>query len=119
MLSPDDVCKKVEDDLTVYVNTRIANNVKMLYRGETLSISMESDAELQWAEKALSEYDVSIASFQTCCEHKCNIDCENDDSGSWTVSWNGLKGWSNCEHSQGVCDCVEQRYVVAIKLKKK
>ena len=53
MLSPEDVCKTVEHDLTMYVNAEITKNAKMLWRGETLSIAMDSEADLKWALKAL------------------------------------------------------------------
>jgi hypothetical protein len=118
MLTPEDVCKTVQHDLTVYVNAAIRNNAKMLWRGETLSIDMDCEADLKWAMKALSQYNVSVATFQTPCEHKCDDDCRSDDDGGCWSQWNDGAGWSSCIHFQEQCDCGENRFVVSIKLNK-
>jgi hypothetical protein len=118
MMTPENVCKKVEDELTMRVNAEIAKNAKMLWRGETLSIDMECEADLKWAMKALSQYNVSVATLQIFCEHKCSDDCRIEDDGGRWCQWNDGAGWASCIHFQEQCDCGGNRFVVSIQLKK-
>ncbi len=118
MLSPDDVRKECEANLTSYVNAQIRNNLKMLWKGETLSIPMECDADLKWAQRTLSKYNVAIESCKTFCEHKCDRDCQDDDSddeGVWTID---RLYYTSCFHFKNECECRGNRYVVRIKLDK-
>jgi len=107
IVTPHEIKEQAEDKLSRFVNKQLRKSAKQLYNGETLTIEMESPAEMKWAERNLSDYCVKTRYFVTQCKHVCDEDCFNEDNESICL----------CRRTDD-CDCRKTHYVVDIRLNK-
>jgi hypothetical protein len=121
MLSPADICKKVEEDLIFKVNTTLERSRVQLYNGETIILHFETQEQQQWAYQQLSHYIVSYSKLvNTCNSHTHSNFCykSDDDSSDEDPTGTDKVNGDNlyCCHANGSCTC--PKYVIFLTMKR-
>ncbi len=125
MLTATDICKKVEEDLILKVNTILERSRLQLYNGETIILHFETQEQQQWVYQQLSSYIVSYSKLvNTCNSHTHSNFCYNspndsdDDYEDEKPTGIDKTNEENvyCCHANGSCSC--PKYVIFVAMKK-
>ncbi len=119
MLTPEAICKLVEDDLQTKVNYELRTNCKSLYAGNTIILYFDSEKEQEWVCDHLSGFTIERKRDIYCSKHEhgalCFNEADDDDSDEEETGTDDQTGKPVfCAHANGTCLC--SKFLIYVKL---